>query len=132
MAEPRKDEGKLAVSAPPEIGRVLVGLSLDAADGEALPTAVAIAKATGAELRAVHAAEPPIDDWAHPIEPIPVEDVRSRLGGLVEKAAAPAGVAFTLAVEAGPAHRVLDEQRRRLTEQLGRRQPRIRCVIARP
>jgi nucleotide-binding universal stress UspA family protein len=66
----------------------------------------------------VHAAEPAADDWAHPIEPIPVEDVRARLAAEVEKVAAKAGVACDLAVGVGAAHRVLDAERRRYSPDL--------------
>ena len=109
----RDDEVRFTVLAPRPVRRVLVGVSLEPGEGGVLAAAVAVARATGATLSVVHAAEAPAEDWALPIAPIPVEDLRSRLAVEVETFAGPAKVPYETEVAAGAAHRILDEAARR-------------------
>jgi hypothetical protein len=77
-----------------------------------------VARATGARLTVVHAAEPPVDAWAFSTAATGVEDLRSRLAEEVQRLASPARVSCDIEVAHGAAHRVLDDAAQRLAPDL--------------
>ncbi len=112
MAE-ADDLARFTVLAPRPIERILAGASLAGGDEGVLAAAIAVGRATGASVCAVHAVEPPLDGWASGAAPESLSDARSRLSAQVERLAAPGAVRCASEVAAGPAHRVLDDEARR-------------------
>ena len=118
MTNPIDIESAFEVRSPRPVRRVLVGVSLEPEEGAVLPAAVTVARATGASLTVVHAAEPPVDAWAFTVPAASLEDIRSRLADEVRRLAAPAQVPCEIRVAYGAAHRVLDDAARQVSPDL--------------
>ena len=117
MTNPSHVDAAFDVRAPRPVRRVLAGVSLEPEEGAVLSAAVAVARATGASLTVVHAAEPPVDAWAFTMPAAPLEDLRSRLAEEVRRLASPA-LSCEIEVAYGAAHRVLDDAAQRVSPDL--------------
>jgi nucleotide-binding universal stress UspA family protein len=114
---------RLEPSARRPLGRVLVGVSLLQDAENVLGVAVAIARASGARLTAVHIEEPAgsIDEFAAVMRGDRAQELERRLGRLMEPHAEPiTGAAADLRVVTGgmPAHRALIDQAGQLSPDL--------------
>lgn len=112
-----QDQSRFDVLANRPVRRILAGTSLSDEDGAVLVAAVALARTTGAKLFVVHAAEPAADALLA-MPPGSLAELRSRLTAMVREVVTPAQVPFQVEVGRGPAHRVLDEQARRVSPDL--------------
>lgn len=95
------------------LGRVLVGVSLMQDAEQVLAVAVAIARASGAHLTAVHTEEPAgsIDEFAAVMRGDRAQELERHLGRLMEPHAGTGNAADLRVVTGGmPAHRALIDQ----------------------
>lgn len=112
----RRDLDKLGGLAPRPIHRVVAGVALDGSDERVLAAAGAVSLATGAQLTLVHATEPVDAQWLVEAPKQPTND-DAELAAAIERWLPP-GVAHTVEVVPGAAHRAIGEAAARTSPDL--------------